>query len=129
MNLQILLRRVALTGATSVAAFASGAAVEPAPAGAHCGAHNWSCGITGVYQYTHCAWVGGAEGGYYLMDYYDGYWNDCSGTCYNGGTAGCCDSPEACANANCKPGGCGGPCAYYTSWDSFTGGNPQSCSP
>ncbi len=123
MNFQTLFRRVALTGATSVAAFASGAAVEPAPAGAHCGGHNFSCSWTGVYEFTHCVWVGsGPEGVFMQMDRYGAYYNECSGTCYNGGTEGCCDSPEACAEADCKPGGCGGPCgsAYY-SWDSWNG--------
>ncbi len=127
MNAWTMFRRVVLTGVSGVAAFASGAAVEPAPAGAHCGEHNWSCGFTGVYQYTHCKWVGGfGEGSYWLYDLYDFYWNDCSGTCYNGGTEGCCDSPAACANANCKPGGCGGACAYFGSYD--TGGE-EPCTP
>ncbi len=115
MNLHTLFRRVALTAVTSVAAFASGAAVEPAPAGAHCGEHDQSCGFTvdeGVSYWCRLGW---------WMRRDDLYVNDCSGTCYNGGTAGCCDSPEACANAPCKPGGCGGPCAYYGSYDTWTG--------
>ncbi len=114
MNVQTLFRRLGLTGVTTLAAFVSGAAVDPAPAGAHCGGHDWSCGITNYPTYTYCNQV-------YFTQVYDAYVNDCSGTCYNGGTAGCCESPEACADAPCKPGGCGGPCAYLYSWEEWTG--------
>ncbi len=110
MKLSMILRRVGLAGLASVAAFASGAAVEPAPAGAHCGEHAESCGVTGFLQYYWCS----SPVRYAHIAY---YYKDCSGTCYSGGTQGCCESPEACANAPCKPGGCGSACEYAYSSD------------
>ncbi len=114
MDLQKLFRRVAWTGATSVVAFATGAAVDPAPAGAHCGGHSGSCGITDSVTGGYCNHP-------YYMDVHSTWYNDCSGTCYNGGTEGCCDSPEACAEAPCKPGGCGGPCQYIGTYEEWSG--------
>ncbi len=114
MNVTAMFRRLALTGVASVAAFASGAASDPAPAGAHCGGHSNSCGFTYSYSYSTCD-------GPYRVDVYDVYDNDCSGTCYNGGSSGCCDSPEACADAPCKPGGCGGACNYAGSQGFYNG--------
>ncbi len=99
--------RVVQGGGFAAAAFVSGATMEPAEADAHCGGHGGSCGDTSVYNGETC------EGGGIYSNYIH-YYNDCSGTCYNGGQ-GCCISPQACEDAPCKPGGCGGPCAYaYT---------------
>ncbi len=95
-------RRVAFGAVPMTAAFASGSTLEPAAAEAHCG-HD--CGTEWVYIRN---WCDGST----LWAVYHEYNHDCSGTCYNGGTAGCCDSPEACAGAPCKPGGCGGLCAW-----------------
>ncbi len=89
------------------AAFVSGAAVEPSPAGAHCGDHAGSCGFTTYESGSFCQFPAD------LVVCRDLYWNDCSGTCYNNMTAGCCASPSACNDEPCKPGGCGGPCAFY----------------
>ncbi len=86
-------------------------AADPAPASAHCGGHGGSCGVTG---YAAGSWCSGST----LVTGTDYYFNDCSGTCYNGGQSGCCISPEACADEPCKPGGCGGACGYwYTNYD------------
>jgi hypothetical protein len=90
-------------------AFVSGAATDPASAGAHCGAHANSCHVWS-YVGTHCV------GGQY-WEQYESWDGNCSGTCYNGGQDGCCESPEACGDAPCKPGGCTGPCAYYYTED------------
>ncbi len=86
-------------------AFLTGSAMNPAEAGAHCGGHGNSCGWSSANYGNYCD-------GRYLHETHDVYWNDCSGTCYNGGTSGCCASPEACADEPCKPGGCGGACGY-----------------
>ncbi len=89
------------------AAFVFGSAVEPAPAGAHCGDHDNSCGYANVYG---GGWCDGPD----WVDRTDYYEKNCSGTCYNG-TQGCCDSPAACNDYPCKPGGCGSACAWHHS--------------
>ncbi len=99
--------RVLASLALSPLAFLTGAVTEESDAGAHCGGHGNHCGYTTVMAYYFCHPNYGQMVG--MCDYYA---NDCSGTCYNGGTSGCCDSPEACAEAECKPGGCGGACQY-----------------
>ncbi len=103
-------RRVVWGGVMAGAAFLSGSAAEPADAGAHCGDHGGSCGGTWVWKYNYCD-------GTFMHEVDDVYQNNCSGTCYNNNTQGCCDSPDACWNAACKPGGCGGPCAYWYTVD------------
>ncbi len=119
MNVRAMFRRVALGGVTGVAAFVSGAAVDPAPAGAHCGGHANSC----QNQYLVGTWCDTwSQPGGIMWAQYDRYWAECSGTCYNGGTQGCCDSPEACADYPCKPGGCGASCAYIGSYQVPIGG-------
>ncbi len=94
-----------------------GAFVAPAPAYAHCGGHADSCGQErDEFDGNWCdVWYRG-----YISAQYHHYGPACSGTCYNSGTAGCCDSPAACADAPCKPGGCGGDCYMY-SWSSQDG--------
>ncbi len=109
-----LVQRVGL----GVAASLSAAIVAPAPAGAHCGGHAYSCGATPIVIGGHCQ----GRDWYDDLDY---YYNDCSGTCYNGGTEGCCSSPEDCAEAPCKPGGCGGACAYWFSDSVYAGTHPM----
>ncbi len=99
-----------LLGAT---AFVGGSALDTTPAMAHCGDHWGSCGESDLYGGYWCD----EQGGYTQYKRHDMYANWCSGTCYNGGASGCCDSPEACWDAPCKPGGCGGACAYLYSWD------------
>ncbi len=102
-------RFVGLSG-LAIAAFASGAVVDPAPAGAHCGGHGGSCGATDIYMGAYCVGTDWVE----QTDWFE---NSCSGTCYNGGQSGCCESPAACNDADCKPGGCGGACGYlYTTY-------------
>ncbi len=101
-----VVRRWLAGGLAAAAAFVSGSVTEPAPAGAHCGDHALSCGFTRELANGFC------QDGQWI-DEYDVYWNSCSGTCYNNGTQGCCESAEACKDAPCKPtGGCGGPCRY-----------------
>ncbi len=107
-------KRLIGTLGLGAAAFVSGAAVDSSPAGAHCGDHAASCDFTFTYRSTSCqagTWV----------DWYDQWYNSCSGTCYNGGTSGCCESPEACNDAPCKPGGCGGACGWQGVYQENTG--------
>ncbi len=102
-----------LTGALlAPLTYLTGAATNPSLAGAHCGDHAGSC-ETGRLVAGYC----GGECGDYFTDVYEVYDSNCSGTCYNGGTAGCCESPEACSDAPCKPGGCDyQPCNYRYSY-------------
>ncbi len=95
-------------------AFFAGTGVDPAPAYAHCGGHSGSCDSFVVAD-TYCS---GSHSMYQRIEVWAG---DCSGTCYNGGSSGCCTSPEACNDAPCKPGGCGGPCAYMYSYEQYIG--------
>ncbi len=104
--------RIIGTLALGVTAFLAGAADTPTPADAHCGGHAWSCGTTSDYGTGYCD-------GWTWVQWINVYANECSGTCYNGGTAGCCSSPEACADAPCKPGGCGGPCGFLYDYQEF----------
>ncbi len=112
-----LVRRFLCGGIATVAAFLAGA-TTPREAGAHCGDHAGSCDET-IPDYN--AWCDystsgvGCDGCGIFHTYTHHVVNNCTGTCYNGGTAGCCSSPEACANEPCKPGGCGSEC---WSWDS-----------
>ncbi len=116
MNTRVIGRNVVFGALASAAAFVSGSAAEPATAAAHCGGHGLSCGYS-VYDgggYCDYSFPGGPT----WLQYWSYYYNDCSGTCYNGGQSGCCSSPEACADAPCKPGGCGGACAYsHYTWE------------
>ncbi len=113
--MQKLWAKLALIAAVAVAIFMTGAVVAPPEAGAHCGEHAGSCG--GYWEST-----GGYCDG---LDWHDtGNWIEysCSGTCYNNNTAGCCESPSACANAACKPGGCSWEQGTYTNcWNGQTG--------
>ncbi len=117
MNTKLFATRVFGFFGLGVAAFASGAAVAPAPAGAHCGGHAYSCGLEEVYSYSQCELNGSQN--YTWHDHYNTYVRECSGTCYGG--AGCCISAEACADSPCKPGGCGSACAYDGEWRDDTG--------
>ncbi len=106
-------RTAILGGFTTTSAFLAGAVVDPAPAGAHCGDHAGSCADTWNYAYTYC------NGSHENVDVYNVYATWCSGTCYGGGTQGCCASVEACSNEPCKPtGGCGGACQFLYSSES-----------
>ncbi len=95
----------ALTGTLSLAV------VDTAPAGAHCGDHAGTCGTTTYLVYEGCHPQGAT-----WLKVYEVYANNCSGTCV-GGTEGCCDSPDACWDAPCKSGGCGGACGYLYSYE------------
>ncbi len=108
-------KRVLALGATTAAAL-SGTFTAPAPAEAHCGDHAYSCGYAYEYVSDYCtSW----PGDYYVV--YNAYLRNCSGTCYNNNTQGCCDSPAACNDAPCKPGGCGSACQYSHTVEQFSG--------
>ncbi len=108
-----LVRRLLWGGVATVAAFVAGA-TTPREAGAHCADHAGSCGTDWTDYNTWCDYRMGNEACGDWTSYSHVSYSVCSGTCWNGGTTGCCDSPEACWNAPCKPGGCGGgECWYY----------------
>ncbi len=107
-------------GLFAVTAFAATSAVDTATASAHCGGHSGSCGTTVEYNGQWCEYSNA-----HRMEGYTEYYNDCSGTCYNGGTAGCCSSPAECESAPCKPGGCGGACGYAGGWENDLGYDPS----
>ncbi len=115
-------RRLVKGFGLAAAAFASDAVVDPQPAGAHCGGHAGSCNseFVDVYVYGDCC------GGSLWCDFYSRYHAGCSGTCYNGGTQGCCQSAAACADQPCKPGGCTDACDWW--FDFYTQNYDPSCS-
>ncbi len=120
-------RRVLGSIGLGAAAFASGAAVDPASAGAHCGDHAGSCGLYWVVDYDWCD-------GTTRWEKWDGYDRNCAGTCYNS-TQGCCTSPASCNDYPCAgsgasgaaggPNRCGGPCAWADGFNSPTYNDPS----
>ncbi len=121
--MKTIVMKLAQGAGLGAAAFASDALVDPAPAGAHCGGHAGSCGYVTYFGGEECHYEGGV---FWRVHRYDEYALDCSGTCYNAGTQGCCASAEACADAPCKPGGCGAACGDPGSWYQQVGLNDCS---
>ncbi len=99
-----LVSRLAALTASALTGTLSLVIGDATPAYAHCG-HD--CGTVRYLYDQHCDPQGAL-----MISVWEVYNKTCSGTCYNGGTSGCCDSPEACAGAPCKPGGCGGACEF-----------------
>ncbi len=114
--MRLSIKEIIRAGALGAVAFVAGSSAAPTEAGAHCGAHANSCG-TVMNGQTYWCEVGPGK----LHRVTDYYYRTCSGTCYNSGTSGCCASASACADAPCKPGGCGSACAYSHSTDFVVG--------
>ncbi len=105
-----LLSRILGFAASGLTGTLSLAIIDTAPAGAHCGDHAGSCTST----YLVDSWCLDSET---MNRVYEVWADECSGTCYSAGTQGCCESPEACLDAPCKPGGCGASCQYLYTYE------------
>ncbi len=115
------LKRIFGLLAVALTTFVSGTTVTT-PAYAHCGDHADSCGAEWDYPNYWCKEEPGWPSGWAEMVTWYHLGHPCSGTCYNG-NQGCCDSPAACNDAPCKPGGCSSDTCIIYQQDFYTG-NP-----